>query len=375
MEENLFPGKLGLQQRVLTTYRADFFETLAQACAGGLSVCAGRPRSEESIAVTDQIHGADFHPIQNMHLLKGRLYLCYQRGLPAWLESDSPDALIVEANPRYLSTPTVIRWMKKRSRPVIGWGLGARTASNSANLLQKWSAWSQNTFRKSFINQFDALLTYSRRGAQEYAALGFPADKIFVAPNAAAKRPNQAMPVRSRNFDGQPMVLFVGRLQARKRIDLLLQACAALPAQEQPRLVIVGDGPERPALENLAKTVYATAEFPGAKHGTELAAYFCAADLFVLPGTGGLAVQEAMSYELPVIMGRGDGTNDDLVRPGNGWQIAPDNLSELANCLRVALSNVTLLRTMGTESFRIVKEEINLEKMVEVFVKALNSVK
>jgi glycosyltransferase involved in cell wall biosynthesis len=86
-------------------------------------------------------------------------------------------------------------------------------------------------------------------------------------------------------------------------------------------------------------------------------------------------VQEAMSYELPVIMGRGDGTNDDLVRPGNGWQIAPDNLSELANCLRVALSNVTLLRTMGTESFRIVKEEINLEKMVEVFVKALNSVK
>ena len=72
---------------------------------------------------------------------------------------------------------------------------------------------------------------------------------------------------------------------------------------------------EKEELEALAQTVYPAAEFPGAKHGTELAGYFSAADLFVLPGTGGLAVQEAMSYGLPVIMGQGDGTNDQLVRP------------------------------------------------------------
>jgi glycosyltransferase involved in cell wall biosynthesis len=171
-------------------------------------------------------------------------------------------------------------------------------------------------------------------------------------------------------FDGRPSILFVGRLQARKRVDLLLQACAALPENLQPRLVIVGDGAERTALENLARTVYPSAEFPGAKHGADLATYFSSADLFVLPGTGGLAVQEAMSYGLPIIMGVGDGTNEDLVRENNGWHLA--EVGSLPTVLRLALSDVSRLRTMGAESYRIVKEEINLEKMVEVFISALN---
>jgi glycosyltransferase involved in cell wall biosynthesis len=155
-------------------------------------------------------------------------------------------------------------------------------------------------------------------------------------------------------------------------VDLLLQACAALPERLQPRLVIVGDGPERESLEALARTVYPSAEFPGARHGAELVPCFSSADLFVLPGTGGLAVQEAMSYGLPVIMGQGDGTNDALVHPGNGWQIPPDDLSVLTETLRSALLDAGRLREMGAESYRIVAEEINLEKMVGVFVDALN---
>jgi len=148
-----------------------------------------------------------------------------------------------------------------------------------------------------------------------------------------------------------------------------------LPAGLQPHLVIVGDGPERSPLEALARTIYPSAEFPGARHGQELAAYFAAADLFVLPGTGGLAVQEAMSHGLPVIMGQGDGTNDDLIRPANGWQIPPDDLPALTDALRMALSDPARLRRMGTESYRIVRNEINLETMVGVFMEAVNSMK
>jgi glycosyltransferase involved in cell wall biosynthesis len=92
--------------------------------------------------------------------------------------------------------------------------------------------------------------------------------------------------------------------------------------------------------------------------------------LFVLPGTGGLAVQEAMSYGLPVIMGQGDGTNEDLVRPTNGWQLSSPET--LADVLQEALSDVSRLRAMGAESYRIVSEEINLERMVEIFVGAVN---
>ena len=122
----------------------------------------------------------------------------------------------------------------------------------------------------------------------------------------------------------------------------------------------------------MAKSTYLTAEFTGALHGEGLAARFRQANLFVLPGTGGLAVQEAMSYGLPIIMGQGDGTNTDLVRPGNGWQIPPDDLPSLSGALKNALADIPRLQAMGAESYRIVSEEINLEKMVEVFVTALN---
>ncbi|MDO8753850.1 MAG: glycosyltransferase, partial [Anaerolineales bacterium] len=106
----------------------------------------------------------------------------------------------------------------------------------------------------------------------------------------------------------------------------------------------------------------------------ELKPYFEQADLFVLPGTGGLAVQEAMSYGLPVIVAKGDGTQDDLVREGNGWQINPEDYGALVSTMQNALSDMARLRKMGAESYRIVSEEINIQKMADVFVRALNSV-
>jgi glycosyltransferase involved in cell wall biosynthesis len=360
-----YPGNLGIQQRVLTPYRAAFFDALAQACDGGLSVFAGLPRPEESIATAITLNVAHYTYGRNLHLLRGPFYLCLQGGLIPWLENRDPDALIVEANPRYLSTPAAVHWMKQHGRPVLGWGLGAPPPMGALHALRK-------SQRVSFLRSFDALITYSCRGADEYAALGFPADRIFVAPNAASPRPTAPLPARPPKFNGKPCVLFVGRLQARKRIDSLLQACAILGKDLQPRLVIVGDGPERATLEAIAQSVYPSAEFPGAKHGVELALYFATADLFVLPGTGGLAVQEAMSYGLPVVMGQGDGTNDDLVRPVNGWQIS--NPDTLAGVLQEALRDASRLRAMGAESYRIVSEEINLEKMVGVFVEALNKI-
>jgi glycosyltransferase involved in cell wall biosynthesis len=120
--------------------------------------------------------------------------------------------------------------------------------------------------------------------------------------------------------------------------------------------------------------VYPRAKFEGAKHGPELSPYFTAADLFVLPGTGGLAVQEAMSYGLPVIVAQGDGTQDALVQSTNGWLIPPDDKTGLRAALQEALQNPAQLRQMGIESYRIVSEEINLETMVQKFIIALNEV-
>ena len=358
-----FSGKLALQQRVLPVYRTPFFELLASACEGGMSLFAGMPRANEGVISAKELRNAKYVPGRNFHLFKDSFYLCYQRGLIDWLHDWIPDILIVEANPRYLSTPSAIRWMHRRGRPVIGWGLGSPPFSTPL-------AGFRQTLRPSFLRQFDALIAYSQRGADEYTRLGFPREKIFVAHNSVAPPPSLPLPSRSLVFNGTPYILFVGRLQGRKRIDHLLRACAQLDSK--PRLVIVGDGPERLALESLAKEVYPRAEFIGAKHGAELKPYFTETDLFVLPGTGGLAVHEAMSYGLPVIVAQGDGTQDDLVREGNGWQIPPDDFEALVLTMKEALSDAPRLRRMGEESYRIVAEEINIEKMVETFVELLN---
>jgi glycosyltransferase involved in cell wall biosynthesis len=245
-----------------------------------------------------------------------------------------------------------------------------------------------------FLSQFDALIAYSPLGAEQYRLQGFPAERIFVAPNAVTHRPNGPIPVRagssgelhpqpaptpaSVRTDSEPAptqpvptVLFVGRLQARKRIEDLLRAAAALPASLQPRLLVVGDGPALAELKALAQQVYPTAEFAGERTGVELEQYFAAADLFVLPGTGGLSVQQAMAHGLPVIAAQGDGTLDSLIRPANGWRVPTGDLPALRAALQEALSDLPRLHRMGTESYRIVVEEVNLEIMVDTFIDAL----
>lgn len=369
-----FPGRLGLQQRVLPIYRAPFFDLLAQSC-DDMSLFAGTAHPSEGVTpasglrnIAQHPRGTQYAPAHNIHLFRGPLYLCYQRGLLDWLTNWNPDALIMEANPRYLSTGSAVRWMHARGRKVLGWGLGAPPPSVSPHFPGKWGERQRGVLRLHFLRQFDALITYSQRGADEYALLGFPREKIFVAHNAVSPAPTASL--QRSTFNLQPCILFVGRLQSRKRVDRLLRACAEM--ESKPRLVIVGDGLERARLESLAKEVYPSAEFIGTRHGAELTPHFAEADLFVLPGTGGLAVQEAMAHGLPVIVAKGDGTQDDLVRAGNGWQVPPEDYGALVSTMKDALSDIPRLRKMGAESFRIVSEEINIETMVETFVTALN---
>lgn len=363
-----FSGRLGLQQRVFPAYRAPFFEALAETCANGMSVFAGQPRPDENIPPAGELKIARFSPANNRQLfpVQSPFYYCYQTGILHWLETWQPDALIVEANPRYLSSPKAIAWMHARGRPVLGWGLGAPPLGGR---LASWRLGS----RRRFLGLLDGIIAYSQRGADEYRQVGFPANRVFVAANAVTPRPVYPLPVRPFHFAAKPRVLFVGRLQSRKRIDHLLRACAALRDELSPELRIIGDGPARMELERLAQEIFPQAAFLGAHYGEELAADFSWADIFVLPGTGGLAVQQAMAYGLPVIVAQGDGTQDDLVRQGNGWQIAADDLPNLTAVLTTALADPGRLRQMGAESYRIVQEEINLEQMVASFLKALAS--
>lgn len=365
-EEFAYSGRLGVQQRVLPAYRVPFFEQLARSCAGGFSLFAGEPRPVEAIKTADVILTGQLTAAKNRHFLRGSLYLCYQTNILEWLEAWQPDALVVEANARYPSTQQAIRWMHARGRSVIGWGLGLPPLTGPL-------AGVRQVARTRFLSQLDGVIAYSALGAAQYRTFGFPAEKVFVAHNAAAPRPASPPPDRLADPE-RKTILFVGRMQARKRLEMLFEACAALPSDGQPDVVVVGDGPAKADFESRAKVVYPRAEFAGAVHGPELAPYFARADLFVLPGTGGLAVQQAMSHGLPVIVAEGDGTQADLIRPENGWIVRPYDQADLNATLAEALSDIPRLRRMGAEAYRITAEEINLEQMAASFLMAVNRV-
>jgi glycosyltransferase involved in cell wall biosynthesis len=131
--------------------------------------------------------------------------------------------------------------------------------------------------------------------------------------------------------------LYVGRLIAHKRVDLLLEALAAsrgTPA-ERP-LWIVGDGPERAALEARARALGVDARFEGMRPRPELASYHARARAIVLPSTEGEglpnALLEAMAAGVPAVATDVPGVAE-LV-DGAGVLAAPGDAGSLADALR-----------------------------------------
>ena len=122
------------------------------------------------------------------------------------------------------------------------------------------------------------------------------------------------------------VVLFVGRLVALKRADLLLRAWASACVATEGLLVIVGDGPERGALQQLAGELdAASVRFEGTRDGVSM--YLQAADIFVLPSRHeglSVALLEAMAAGLAALVTDIPG-NRILIRHEESGLVVPLN--------------------------------------------------
>ncbi len=126
--------------------------------------------------------------------------------------------------------------------------------------------------------------------------------------------------MRSRLSQGHPdspLLLYVGRVSAEKQIDQIKPVLEAIP---EARLAIVGDGPNREALE--AHFTGTNTHFVGYLQGLELASAYASADAFIFPSrteTLGLVLLEAMAAGCPVVAANSGGIPDIVTDGENGY--------------------------------------------------------
>lgn len=173
-------------------------------------------------------------------------------------------------------------------------------------------------------------------------------------------------PPRSRAQAAGSTVVTVGRLQPPKDPATLLAAWRRVPPGH--RLLVLGDGPLRPALEAAAADLTAdgTVTFLGAR--ADVAQALADADVFVLSSRWeGLpfAVIEAMMVGLPVVASRVGGVEEAVVDGLTGFLVPPEDEAALAAALTRLLRDPDLREAMGREGRRRALELFTERAMVE----------
>ena len=161
--------------------------------------------------------------------------------------------------------------------------------------------------------------------------------------------------------DRQRLILYAGRLSYEKGIASLLQGLHLLPP-DRYRIVVAGDGPERPALEAFAAAHPNVVYLGYCADVDRLAELYASCDLFIAPGrheTFGLAVLEAFASGLPAVGMRG-GAVAELIEPGTGALAKPDDPADLAaQILELCAGD---LPAMGRRARALVEARYSWEK-------------
>jgi glycosyltransferase involved in cell wall biosynthesis len=237
-----------------------------------------------------------------------------------------------------------------RSAPWIAFHHGYTRTTKTMLLYNQLDRWSLRSARRT--------VTVCRAFTSELTACGVPASRIRILHNSVtpfAPVAEEALAALRQEFSlppGTAVILCIGRLSAEKGQSDLLHALAQLQRGAAPpwKLLLVGDGPDRPALEALVRQYQLQEQVCFAQFRADPAPLFSLADIFVLPshseGSSNVLL-EAMASGLPIVATRVGG-NPEIVEHGvTALLSAPRQPAELAGALQTVLLDGALRKRMG----------------------------
>jgi len=290
----------------------------------------------------------------------------YQKNITTLISNIKPDVVILQSHVGNVSTWALMKLKKALNFKLVAWQCGYEY--NPSKI--------KDYLLKKFIKNFDYHLAY-HTNAKNYALFyGAKKEQITVIHNTinetlislTDKRKARAVLNKRLSVDiiNKKVILYVGAILEEKN---LLQLCQSLrhTSIENAILIVVGDGPYLDELKEQF-SFDDNIVFVGSVL-KEVGLYFDSADVFVLPGTGGLAINEAMAHGLPIISGYADGSADDLVINNvNGLRLTQSTPEEITNQIITLLSSPEALSLMGEKSKDMIQTHFTYERFIDRIV-------
>jgi glycosyltransferase involved in cell wall biosynthesis len=309
----------------------------------------------------------------------------YQFSFVKQLISGRPDVVICGRTGR-LDTLLFLVVCKLLHIRLLWWAGGvpyidaARIRAMTLGRLTRW--FGRLNPRELFYRQADGMVVYSEHAKAYYRATGFQ-KPIFVAPNStdtealmAFRSKIEAAPGileglrRQYAPKGEKIVLMIGRLNKDRKTDLLINAFAMVQdGYPATSLVIVGDGPERQCLAELAaEKKLNNVHFAGEIYDDErLSQYFMLGDVYVTPGVASLTIKMAMTFGKPVVT-VAHGLEVHAIDHGvNGFIVGIDDTARLADQVLQLLKDEGLRKKIGLNGAAAIADGININTMVRGF--------
>jgi glycosyltransferase involved in cell wall biosynthesis len=360
----------------ITPYRLTFFEKLCSYQEYEWLVIHGKKGKEDGRPAYTGVLQFPNISVNYFETRIGPFDVRWQKGVFTKIRKWKPDVLITLGIPSILSNWLAMDLAHRQGAKTITWHCGWEAqAGNPYSLpIKHWMA-------KRYLSLVDHTLAYSTKGAAYLAELqNGRSENITVCYNGLEIEPilekEDEYRIRGQllreqeQVDKKKIFLYVGGMLAEKQVPLLLKAFNDLSERENAVLWLVGDGPDLSKVKQLAETLKVrNIKFWG-RVIEDVDIFFAAADYFVLPGVGGLALNQALFWGLPCVVSEADGTEDDLVLEGKtGFRF----LSTNADSLRIVLQKCLALSdeqrsSLGAAGRSLVLERSNVNEMVKTFL-------